>query len=89
MRILIALTYYQPHKSGLTVYAVRLAKALVERGHQVTVATGGVEALAVFDPKRDRVVISDLLAPYSSIRFGTAPDQCAKMLVRRWRCTRN
>jgi glycosyltransferase involved in cell wall biosynthesis len=39
MRILIALTYYQPHKSGLTVYAVRLAKALVERGHQVTVLT--------------------------------------------------
>jgi glycosyltransferase involved in cell wall biosynthesis len=39
MRILIALTYYQPHKSGLTVYAVRLAKALVDRGHQVTVLT--------------------------------------------------
>ena len=32
MRILTALTYYRPHTSGLTIYAERLAKALVERG---------------------------------------------------------
>ena len=39
MRILIVLTYYRPHTSGLTIYAERLAKALVKRGHQVTVLT--------------------------------------------------
>ncbi len=39
MRILIVLTYYRPHASGLTIYAQRLAKALVRRGHQVTVLT--------------------------------------------------
>lgn len=39
MRILIVLTYYRPHASGLTIYAERLAKALVKRGHQVTVMT--------------------------------------------------
>ena len=39
MKILIALTYYQPHKSGLTVYAVRQARALAELGHEVTVLT--------------------------------------------------
>jgi glycosyltransferase involved in cell wall biosynthesis len=39
MRILTALTYYRPHISGLTIYAERLAKALVRRGHQVTVLT--------------------------------------------------
>ena len=39
MRILTALTYYRPHYSGLTIYAERLAKALVERGHAVTVLT--------------------------------------------------
>lgn len=39
MRILTVLTYYRPHTSGLTIYAERLAKALVERGHQVTVFT--------------------------------------------------
>lgn len=39
MRILIALTYYRPHVSGLTVYAERMARAFVRRGHQVTVLT--------------------------------------------------
>lgn len=39
MRILIVLTYFQPHKSGLTVYAVRQARALAARGHAVTVLT--------------------------------------------------
>lgn len=39
MRILVVLTYYRPHTSGLTIYAERLAKAWVKRGHQVTVLT--------------------------------------------------
>jgi glycosyltransferase involved in cell wall biosynthesis len=39
MKILLALTYYRPHTSGLTIYAERLARALVERGHRVTVLT--------------------------------------------------
>jgi len=39
MHILIGLTYYRPHYSGLTIYTERLARALVEKGHQVTVLT--------------------------------------------------
>ncbi len=39
MHILIALTYYRPHYSGLTIHAEREALALVERGHRVTVLT--------------------------------------------------
>ena len=39
MRILIVLTYYRPHTSGLTIYTERLAGALVKRGHEVTVFT--------------------------------------------------
>lgn len=39
MKILIALTYYRPHYSGLTIHAEREARALVARGHQVTVLT--------------------------------------------------
>jgi glycosyltransferase involved in cell wall biosynthesis len=39
MRFLIELTYFRPHTSGLTIYAERLGKALVKRGHQVTVLT--------------------------------------------------
>ncbi len=43
MRILIALTYYRPHYSGLTLHAEREACALVKRGHQVTVLTSRYE----------------------------------------------
>lgn len=43
MKILIELTYYRPHTSGLTIYAERLAKALVRRGHEVTVLTSQFE----------------------------------------------
>lgn len=39
MKILIALTYYRPHISGLTIYAERLAKAFAVRGHEVTLMT--------------------------------------------------
>jgi len=39
MKLLIVLTYFRPHISGLTIYAERLAQAMVQRGHQVTVLT--------------------------------------------------
>jgi glycosyltransferase involved in cell wall biosynthesis len=39
VKVLIVLTYYRPHTSGLTIYAERLAKGLVARGHEVTVMT--------------------------------------------------
>ncbi len=43
MRVLIVLTYYRPHTSGLTIYAEHLARAMVGRGHQVTVLTSQYE----------------------------------------------
>lgn len=39
MRILMVLTYYHPHWTGLTAYAKRLAEGLARRGHAVTVLT--------------------------------------------------
>jgi glycosyltransferase involved in cell wall biosynthesis len=39
VRILIVLTYYHPHWTGLTAYARLLAEGLARRGHQVTVLT--------------------------------------------------
>lgn len=39
MKILLALTYYHPHISGLTVYVKRLAEGLAAQGHHVTVLT--------------------------------------------------
>ncbi len=53
MKILIVLTYYRPHISGLTIYAERIARALARRGHQVTVLT------SQFDPKLSREEICD------------------------------
>ncbi len=43
MRILIVLTYYRPHTSGLTIYVQRLAKQLVHLGHKVTILTSQYE----------------------------------------------
>jgi glycosyltransferase involved in cell wall biosynthesis len=39
MRVLSVLTYYDPHWTGLTAYAQRLAEGLARRGHEVTVLT--------------------------------------------------
>ncbi|HAV78156.1 MAG TPA: glycosyltransferase family 1 protein [Anaerolineae bacterium] len=53
MKILTVLTYYRPHTSGLTIYAERLAKAFVKRGHEVTVMT------TQYDPSLPREEIMD------------------------------
>ena len=39
MKILISATYFYPYSSGLSIYALRLAEALAERGHEVVVLT--------------------------------------------------
>lgn len=43
MNVLIVLTYYRPHTSGLTIYAERLARSLVQQGQQVTILTSRYE----------------------------------------------
>ncbi len=53
MKILFVLTYYRPHVSGLTIYVERLARALAQRGHQVTVLTSG------YDPRLAREEVLD------------------------------
>ena len=55
MRILIVLTYYRPHTSGLTIYAERLARGLVARGHQVTVFTSRYDRSCPIDTMEDGV----------------------------------
>lgn len=52
MKILFSLTYYRPHVSGLTIYVQRLAEALVNRGHQVTVLTSQYDDSL---PERDTI----------------------------------
>jgi glycosyltransferase involved in cell wall biosynthesis len=57
MRILTTLTYYRPHYSGLTIYAERLARALVRRGHQVTVLTSRYDRSLPAREDRDGVQV--------------------------------
>ncbi len=57
MKLLIVLTYYRPHTSGLTIYAERLAKALVRRGHKVTVLTSHYEKSLPFEETQEGVRI--------------------------------
>ena len=44
LKILIVLTYYHPHTTGLTQHAKSLAEAMARRGHQVTVAASRHDA---------------------------------------------
>jgi len=60
LRILIALTYYRPHYSGLTIYTERLAQALAQRGHQVTVLTSQYDAALPCHEKLDGVQVRRL-----------------------------
>jgi len=39
MRFLFVLTYYTPHRTGLTIHVQRIAETMVRRGHQATVLT--------------------------------------------------
>jgi len=54
LKILIALQYYLPHRTGLTLHVQRIAEALAARGHEVTVLS------ARYDNKlaRDETVIN-------------------------------
>jgi glycosyltransferase involved in cell wall biosynthesis len=54
LRILFALQYYLPHRTGLTLHVQRVAESLARRGHQVTVVC------ARHDPRtpRDEQVVN-------------------------------
>ncbi len=54
LKILMALQYYVPHRTGLTLYIQRLAEALARRGHKVTVLTARYN----LDLPRDEQVIN-------------------------------
>jgi len=55
MRVLTVLTYYRPHTSGLTIYAERLARALVHRGHSVSVMTTQYDRSLPLEERMDGV----------------------------------
>ncbi len=57
MKVLLVLTYYHPHVSGLTIYVKRLAAALAQRGHQVTVLTAQYDQTLPAEEELDGVRI--------------------------------
>jgi glycosyltransferase involved in cell wall biosynthesis len=57
MKILTVLTYYRPHTSGLTIYAERLARAFVRRGHEVTILTMQYDSSLMLEESLDGVKI--------------------------------
>lgn len=67
MKILVALTYYRPHVSGLTIYVERLSRALAKRGHAVTVLTSHYESSLPYEEVMGgvRVVRAPVLARVS------------------------
>jgi glycosyltransferase involved in cell wall biosynthesis len=67
MKILVALTYYRPHVSGLTIYVERLCRALARRGHTVTVLTSHYDPSLPLEEtiERVRVVRAPVLARVS------------------------
>jgi glycosyltransferase involved in cell wall biosynthesis len=57
VKVLLVLTYYRPHTSGLTIYVERLARGLAARGHEVTVLTSRYERTLAREEMRDGVRI--------------------------------
>lgn len=52
LKILVALQYYLPHRTGVPIHVQRVAEKLVERGHEVTV----IAARHMLDLPRDETI---------------------------------
>lgn len=52
LKILIALQYYLPHRTGVPIHVQRVAEQLVQRGHEVTILT----ARHMIDLPRDETI---------------------------------
>ncbi|GAB4447479.1 MAG: glycosyltransferase family 4 protein [Anaerolineae bacterium] len=72
LRIAICLLYYVPHRTGLTIYVQRVAEALAQRGHEVTVLTARYSNLLPRDEIAGVRVIR-LLAPLKVSRGMVMP----------------
>jgi glycosyltransferase involved in cell wall biosynthesis len=84
MKILIALTYYRPHYSGLTIYAERLARALAARGHQITVLTSRYDRSLPSHERFDGVEIVRLDVGFHVSKGVIMPS----MITRAWKLVR-
>lgn len=57
MKILLTATYFHPYSSGLSVYALRIARGLVANGHEVCVITSQYDRRLVTEENLDGIKI--------------------------------
>jgi len=74
LRILACLTYYLPHRTGLTLHAARLARDLVARGHRVTVLSARFRGDLAAEETVDGVRVVRLAAPLRVSRGMVLPS---------------
>ena len=74
LRILVCLTYYLPHRTGLTLHAARLARELAARGHAVTVLSARFRRDLPGDETIAGVRVLRLAAPLKLSRGMVAPS---------------
>lgn len=70
VKILICLLYYLPHRTGMQLYIQRIAEALVQRGHEVTVLAARHRPNLPGDEKINGVRVVRLWAPPIPISRG-------------------
>lgn len=63
LKILLALQYYLPHRTGFTLHVQRIAEALADRGHQVTVVSARYDLSLPRDEQIKGVRVIRLWAP--------------------------
>lgn len=80
LRILIALQYYLPHRTGYSIHVQRIAEALAERGHDVTVITARHELDLPRDETINGVRLIRLWAPIRISRGMIMPTYPIAML---------
>ena len=73
MKILVALTYYRPHISGLTIYVERAARALAARGHEVQILTSRYDRRLPLEEIRDGVRIRRVPVWFRGSKGGIMP----------------
>jgi glycosyltransferase involved in cell wall biosynthesis len=83
VKILVVLTYYWPHRTGLTLHVQHLSEALAARGHAVTVLTSRfLDAL----PARERLNGVDVIRLTSALRISrgqvmpSLPAEAARLI---------
>jgi glycosyltransferase involved in cell wall biosynthesis len=85
MKILIALTYYRPHISGLTIYVERLARGLAQRGHQVMVLTSHYDKDLPYDERMDGVHVVRLPVAFKFSKGVIQPGITLRALAQMFR----